>query len=283
MAKTKSRESYINAPSRLETELKTLFNQSDPLVIFDIGSCEGEDSIRYSRLFPNAHIYAAEPLPKNLERMKASLAKYGVKNVEILPVALSSQKGRTTFYVSSGQREGYEPDVDWDFGNKSSSLLPPDETMRDIYPWLKFNETIEVETDTLQNICAARAITHIDFIHMDVQGAEYQVLTGAGELLRSTTLLWLEVAKQSMYKDQALKTQIEQFMAQNGFLKLKENVDDLTGDQLYFNKRYFNNPYPAHRVIYLLMRAKARGIARRAILFRNELRSKRTAAKGESA
>lgn len=255
MAKPKSRKQYIEAPSPLETELTTLFDTNEPLVIFDIGSCEGEDAIRYSRLFPYAQIYAIEPLPLNIERMTAHFQQYAVMNVEIIPAALSDQAGKATFYVSSGQREEHIQGMDWDYGNKSSSLLPPAETMSTIFPWLNFEETLEVETDTFKNVCAKRNITNIDYIHMDVQGAEYQVIRGFEDLLHSVSLIWLEVSATAQYKDQVLREQIEEFMAQNGFQKVKDTVGKLSGDQLYINKRKLGNQFPIHRVLYLQMRA----------------------------
>ena len=45
------REHYLGQPVPIENELKLLFDESAPLTIFEIGACEGEDSIRYSRLF----------------------------------------------------------------------------------------------------------------------------------------------------------------------------------------------------------------------------------------
>ena len=46
-----TRESYINSPVEIENELLHFFNKKEPLIIFDIGACEAEDSIRYSDLF----------------------------------------------------------------------------------------------------------------------------------------------------------------------------------------------------------------------------------------
>jgi len=148
------RVAFRDAPSPIEQELKTVFNLNDPLTIFDIGSCEGEDSIRYAKLLPNASIYAFEPLPKNLERIAACLKKFPDLNIEAFPYALSSQSGKAVFYVSSGTPPGKQTE-DWDFGNKSSSLLPPAKT-KEVRPWLKFQDKIEVEKKTIVEFCKER-------------------------------------------------------------------------------------------------------------------------------
>ncbi|MBR8838293.1 MAG: FkbM family methyltransferase [Stigonema ocellatum SAG 48.90 = DSM 106950] len=234
------KDDFINSPSPIERELKLFFSSEQKLVILDIGSCEGEDSIKYSRIFPLARIYAVEPLPNNFPILLANLEKYGVTNVKALPIALSDEVGKASFYVSSGHPEHLRNTSDWDYGNKSSSLLPPDETEK-YYPWLKFNEVITVDTDTLENVCREHGITTIDFIHMDVQGAELKVLHGAGSLIKDIKAIWLEVEAVSLYKEQPLKRDIEGFMARNNFEKIKDTVNNVSGDQFYINKNYLQN------------------------------------------
>lgn len=232
-----TRSSYINSPSPIESELKKLFNEEDTITIFDIGSCEGEDSIRYSKLFPRASIYAVEPLAKNISILKENLSKFSVKNVTILPLAISDRRGEETFFVSSGRPEKASNNLDWDYGNKSSSLLEPDRHI-EYFPWLRFSEKVEVSVDTLENICEKFDITSIDFIHMDVQGAELKVLQGAGAFLKRVKALWLEVEAVSLYKDQPLKRDVERFMRKHSFYKIKDTVNSVSGDQFYVNLNY---------------------------------------------
>jgi FkbM family methyltransferase len=231
-----TRDRYINSPSPIENELQTFFNTKDALVIFDIGSCEGEDSIKYSRIFPFSKIYAVEALPSNLPLLKGNLDKYGVFNVEILPFALSNNKGISKFYVSSGKPDEQPDNLDWDFGNKSSSLLPPDKHL-ETAPWLKFQSVIDVETRTIKDICIEKGIDYIDFIHMDVQGAELKVLEGAEDILEKVKVIWLEVESITLYENQPLKPDIEEFMQQHSFYKVKDTVNSISGDQLYINTK----------------------------------------------
>ncbi len=235
-----TRDRYINSPSPIENELQTFFNTKDALVIFDIGSCEGEDSIKYSRIFPFSKIYAVEALPSNLPLLKGNLDKYAVFNVEILPFALSNNKGISKFYVSSGKPDEQPDNLDWDFGNKSSSLLPPDKHL-ETAPWLKFQSVIDVETRTIKDICTEKRIDYIDFIHMDVQGAELKVLEGAEDILEKVKVIWLEVESITLYENQPLKPDIEEFMQQHSFYKVKDTVNSISGDQLYINTKLISD------------------------------------------
>ncbi len=232
------RQQYIESPSPIAGVLTSLFKGNSPSVIMDIGSCEGEDSIRYSRLFPYSRIIAFEPLPDNQKLIKSNLENFAVKNVELIPVALSDENGTADFHVSSGNPEGRPNTEDWNFGNKSSSLLPPDKHL-EVVPWVKFDQVIEVPTLTLSDFMINNNIQAVDFMHIDVQGAELKVLKGAGQAIRNIKAIWLEVADVTLYKNQPTTLVIEDFMREHGFYLVKSVRDGNVGDQMYLNKKYF--------------------------------------------
>jgi precorrin-6B methylase 2 len=68
--------SYLAEVSPAEQELMRLFRADEALAVFDIGSCEGEDSIRYARRFPSARVFAFEPLPGNQQLIRANFARF---------------------------------------------------------------------------------------------------------------------------------------------------------------------------------------------------------------
>lgn len=234
----KDRSLFINS-TKLETQeklLQSILAKDEKIVIFDIGACEGESSIRYARLFPKASIYTFEPLPSNFELVKKNIAQYKVNTIQPIPLCLSNTTGETTFYVSSGQPENAS-DENWDYGNKSSSLLAPAKT-KEVHTWLKFEEAITVQTYTLKQFCTEHKIANIDFIHMDVQGAELMVLQGAQDFIQHINMIWLEVEAVELYKGQPLKNEVENFMTNHGFIKLEDTVYTTAGDQFWAKKEY---------------------------------------------
>ena len=218
-----------------ERILLKLFTKYSELNIFDIGSCEGENSIRYSRFFPNAKIYSFEPLPNNVNHIKNNISRYNCSNIQVEEVGLSDAIGTSTFYVSSGTPEEYaNMNMDWNFGNKSSSLLQPG-ISNQIHPWLKFEDTVTIQTDTLDHFCKSRNVDHIDFIHIDVQGAELMVLKGGDSILSKVVAIWMEVEAIPLYRNQPLKNDVEQFMMTHNFIKVADTVDEVSGDQFWLN------------------------------------------------
>jgi FkbM family methyltransferase len=232
-----NRNNYILTDSPLKKDLLKLFKTDDKLIILDIGGCEGEESIRYSRIFPFSSIHIFEPLPENQKLIADNLEKYKVKNVKLIPLAVSDNDGISKFNVSSGHPDHESNELDWNFGNKSSSLLSPEKENNQ--KWLLFDKQIKVNTITLDSFFVESKIDKVDFIHMDVQGAELKVLIGTKEWIKKIKAIWLEVADVELYKDQPLRVDIENFMKTNGFYLFKSQIEGQVGDQFYLNKNYF--------------------------------------------
>ena len=200
-------------------------------------STQDEDMKKeYSRGFPNAKVYTFEPVPKNFKRIGENLERFHAERIKTYQVALSDENGKATFHVSS--KDDATMGDAWDSGNKSSSLMPPDEHEK-LFPSIKFATQIEVETKTLASFCHEEGLDSIDFIHLDVQGAEIKVLSGAGQILQNVKIIWMEVSNVSLYKNQPLKQDIETFMENAGFFLKKDGVGKLYGDQLWLNSSRF--------------------------------------------
>jgi FkbM family methyltransferase len=228
-------QDYIDTPLPFDREISKYFRPDDLLTIFEIGSCEGEDSIRLKRRFPNAAVYTFEPVPANVAKIRANFRNQSLPTDNLYEFALSDQNGVAPFYVSSGHPEGAPTSAEWDYGNKSSSLLPPKEHTR-THPWLKFDQTLNVATERLDSFCERKEIDEIDLVWLDVQGAELMVLEGAGEMISRIGVIWLEVGTIEFYERQPLKNDVEGFMRERGFTCEMDRVDETTGDQLYVSR-----------------------------------------------
>lgn len=233
-------DAYLAQPGQAAREMARIFPKSAPLVIFDIGACEGEDSVRYALHYPRSRVFAFEPLPANQRLIQAHFDHYHTTQAQLIPLALSDRAGEAVFHVSSGRPPGSADTEIWNHGNKSSSLLAP-AAAGPMHGWIEFKETITVPTATLDAFCAAEQIDRIDFIQMDVQGAELLVLRGAPRMLPHITAIWLEVSSRENYRGQGLDRDIRRFMATHGFrLAFQTYLGDGSGegDHLYLNTRH---------------------------------------------
>jgi FkbM family methyltransferase len=215
--------------------LRFLFSFDAPKIILDIGACEGEDSIRYKRLFPQARIIAFEPNTSNVEKLSRNLKYFECDDIEIMPYALSSSDGTASMHISSGRPEGLPKTTDWDWGNKSSSLLKPSALMTKFHSWLRFDTEVRVPTRRLDSVLTELGIKRVDFIHMDVQGAELMVLQGSVDILPSVACIWLEVGTEAIYEHQPSAAKTQKFLEGIGFIRLMEVLTEGSGDHFYIN------------------------------------------------
>lgn len=239
MKSNQTRDSYISKQVEIAPQLLQLFNKDDKLTIFDIGACEAEDSVRYANLFSNSKIYAFEPRSDNIATAKKIIQKYNKENIILEELALSNKSGKAVFHLSAGEPKKLKNDKDWNYGNKSSSLLSPSNEIEKHHGWLKFDKKIDVTTERLDSYVKRNRIHSIDISHLDVQGAELMVLEGAGSFIENMKVIWLEVESVELYKDQPLKDDVEEFMEKNDFINVLDTVGNVSGDQLYVSRKYF--------------------------------------------
>ena len=119
----------------------------------------------------------------------------------------------------------------------SSSILEPAYHLEQ-YPQIEFNNKAEVEITRLDDEEFDR--NDYNFINVDVQGYELEVLKGATKTLEHIDLILSEVNKEELYKDCPRIEDIDNFLADFKFQRIAEywQQDGGTwGDALYLKVR----------------------------------------------
>ena len=92
----------------------------------------------------------------------------------------------------------------WD---QSGSIRQPKNHLVE-HPWVKFDKIISVPTCRLDDWCADHGISDIDFIWMDVQGAEGDVIAGGQRSISKTRFLYTEYSDTETYEGQLPLSQL---------------------------------------------------------------------------
>jgi FkbM family methyltransferase len=121
--------------------------------------------------------------------------------------------------------------VENDNKGQSSSILKPKLHITQ-YPWIKFKEQEEVEIDLLDNISYDREL--YDFMHIDVQGYELEVLKGAVESLKFINEIECEVNTEELYEGCPMMGEIDLFLEEQGFKRISVDlIGKNWGDAVY--------------------------------------------------
>lgn len=83
-----------------------------------------------------------------------------------------------------------------------------------------FMKQIKVKTFRMDDFMRENHISGIDFLKIDVEGANYEVLEGFGEKLQDIKALHIECEHKMSWKDQKLYADNKKLLQENGFVKV---------------------------------------------------------------
>lgn len=157
---------------------------------------------------PNLKIYGFEPDVQNCKQMNEDIQSRKISWLEQhFPIGLSNEVGTTKLYVTNFPG--------------CSSLYPPNEKYMERFEGyanlIKLSLEIPIKVTTLDHFCQTENIQEIDFIQLDVQGAELKILQGANSILKNVLGVLTEVSFIEVYKNQPLFSDIDVLMRKNGF------------------------------------------------------------------
>jgi FkbM family methyltransferase len=133
-------------------------------IVVDVGANEGYFTVLAAQLAHRGRVIAVEPQARCIDALSQNLAANRIGNCTILPVALGQSPGMGELHLMPEVNTG------------ASSLVRP-------YRWAKHKQAVEIiDASTL----AARAgIEQFDFMKVDVEGYEPEVVGGLLPMLRA--------------------------------------------------------------------------------------------------
>jgi FkbM family methyltransferase len=136
--------------------------------IVDVGAGLGDFAVRAARVCPDALVLAYEPSPESYGLLEENLRLNACRNVVARPWAVAGSPGR--YHLDVGRRSAVQ-----------HALAAAGAT------------TIEVPAVTLEEVFREHGMARCDFLKIDVEGGEYEILMKATEeTLRRVRRLALE-------------------------------------------------------------------------------------------
>ena len=146
-------------------------DKSDPTIL-DCGSHIGLSVAWFKRRFPKARIIAFEPDPENFRLLQTNVAINGFEGVELLNLAVSSQRGTARLFG--------------DFG--VAAPMASAHSLREEWGTQRSEQSILVNTVALADYITAP----IDYLKLDIEGMETEVMKSINQQLHFIRAVGLE-------------------------------------------------------------------------------------------
>lgn len=183
-------------------------------LVFDVGGFHGAWSFEVLRRKTGAKVHLFEPLPSSFAVIAASgAAPIGSWVLEANAWALGRSEEIRPFYAYAEVPSWSTFHRRWDV-EREEGLMPPVE--------------VPVPTTTLDLYCQRRGIRRIDFLKIDAEGDERNVLMGADRLLRKGMIDFIQFEYGGTFRDAGCTLkEVYELLASRGYFLIKIRGDGL--------------------------------------------------------
>ncbi len=165
----------------------------DARIVFDVGAETGRYTRGYLEMFPEAVVYAFEPAPEPLLKLREIAAEE--PRLKIVPVAVLDEVGSTAFNLATASV--YNSVLEMQPGWTDHTMI----------------SQVEVPSITLDAFCEEHGIEKVDVLKIDVQGAELRVLRGAVKILQTgVRVILCELEYCDRYVGQCWQHEVKSFL-----------------------------------------------------------------------
>jgi len=178
----------------------------DRLVVVDVG-CRWGFAERFLEAEGRVRVYGFDPDRAECARLEAAYAALSPGTVTLVPLALAGRPGRRRLHLTR------EP--------ACSSLYEPDPALTSTHPSLdcaRLVGTEEIEAVTLDDWAREAGTGPIDYLKLDTQGSELEILQGAERVLAEVRCLQIEVEFNPIYLGQPIFSDVDVYLRARGFV-----------------------------------------------------------------
>lgn len=216
---------------------KKLFNllskyRNDIQNLAQVGAHQGQE-IKIFENFNFEKIYLFEPFNKNVQIIEKKIENK--LNYEVFEFALGNNNTKKEIYYSI-ENEG-----------QSSSFLDPN-LHKKVQPNINFHNNSLVKIKRFEDL----GINNVNFLIMDVQGFELEVLKGFGTKIHGIDFIFTEVNREYLYSDNVLIWDLDKYLFKKGFVRTWTSWREANmpwGDAFYLRTSKISN---SREKLYLL-------------------------------
>lgn len=200
--------SFKNLLSKDNNSDIQLTSGGEPIIVVDVG-CRWGFAERFlsEQCQSTFRIFGFDPDEAECSRLQASYSHLPAGYITCVPVGLAGSPGLRNLYLTK------EP--------ACSSLHPPIQHLAEEYPALDCISLQEIKTahvTTLDLWAQHQNLRTVDYIKIDTQGSELEILKGGECILATTRCIDIEVEFNPIYEGQTLFGETDTYLRSKGFM-----------------------------------------------------------------
>lgn len=188
-------------------------------VFFDVGAHKGESIELFLKEFKIKNFYSFEASPINYKILneKVFFLKKKFKDVKIIleNIALSSSVKKIYFKQSYESSSSTLSEI-----NEQSKYFLKKKAILNFFSNKDFYNKIEIQTNTLKNYINENHIKQIDFLKIDTEGYEYEIILGLEKKINKVKLVMFEHHYDDMIKKTYKYSDIKKILNDNDFVQI---------------------------------------------------------------
>jgi FkbM family methyltransferase len=164
------------------------------------------------------NVYLFEPQMRPFENLK----NYKDKNIHLFNYGLGNENKEVEMFTTESNT------------GASSSILSP-KLHSVYYPEIVFSNKVTIEIKRYASLEGINA----NFLVLDVQGYELEVLKGFDEKIKNYDFIYTEISRKKLYDNGVLIADLDLFLKKKGFIRSKTSwvSNKPTGDALYIKMK----------------------------------------------
>lgn len=188
------------------------------MFVFDIGTNIGETLLNFSKLNPEGKNFGFEPVPYLFERVKANIALNKFDNILLQNIALSNQNETLFFQKPTNNNSG------------GIALHK-----------LQLEGNIPIPAVTLDEFIQKEKIAKVDFIKIDVEGFEMNVLKGGERtIIEHQPVMFIELSDNNLKRQGSSSRELVKWLTNKKYIIIRADTEEVIHKECAFEDTHFD-------------------------------------------
>ena len=207
-------------------------------IFFDVGAHKGETISKFLSIFDIESIYSFEASPVNFLELEKKLGdfkkKFSKTNIVIENIALGDKENIVKLKQLSESSSSTISEI-----NTNSAYFKRKRKYLSFSKGIFFFREFEIKQVKLENYLIKNNLKNIDFLKIDTEGYEFQVILGLEKFLNNVSLILFEHHYDSMLIKKYKFSDINNYLVNNNFKQIYKIKMPFrkTFEYIYLNKK----------------------------------------------